>query len=247
MPSIKPTSFKKPVLADMTAGDVIAANHVQEAKRLRDEGDYKERDVMISFRSAPDGLIGTIDGISQQTGFHKSVVTKCLSLHLMSWYQSLPQVSALTDSYKKLQAQADGHPDIWRKMQSDSYEFVCPRGVGANSNKAYMRTIAFVIGYLDDISDALGVPTSKLFLAGLCWSVSTNIDGWMNETVARYLRPESEKMTKHIIERVSLFRYVGELLAVRRGLKTIEEVTEELSCFLVGDTQSPNNHNVRHG
>ena len=243
MPNLKPSTFVKPVLADLSAGEVIRANHTNEAKRSRDQGEYAERDVMISFRSAPDGLIGAIDGIARDTGLHKSVVTKCLSLHLMSWYQSLPQVAGLTTAYGKLRTLADGYPDAWRKMESDSYEFVCPRSTG-RSEKAYMRTIAYVLGYLDDISDPLGVPSSKLFLAGLCWSISTNQENWLNITVKKYLVPERDKMVRHIGERVSLFRYINELILVRNGSRDIKELTQELTELLSSDTQSPNTRNV---
>lgn len=246
-PSLRPSDFVNPALADMSVGDVIRDIHVREAKRSRDTGEYEERDVLISFRSAPDGLIGALDGIARQTGMHKSVVTKCLSAHLMSWYQCLPQVGALVSAYNALSSAADGYPDIWRKMSSDSYEFVCPRGIGTRSDKAYMRTIAFVLGYLGNLSDPLGVPVTKLFLAGMCWSITTNTENWLSATVDKYLIPERDKMLNHINERVSLFRYIEELILVRNGKKDINKTTKELMDSLGGVTQSPNTQYVLHG
>jgi hypothetical protein len=242
--SLSPVQFADPGIHELTAGDVIRLYHNQEAKRKRDEGDYKERDVLITFRTAPDGLLGCLDNVADITGMRKSVVTKCLSLHLMSWYQNLPQVKAITETCKALRAKADGHPDIWRKMESDSYEFVCTRGVGGD--KAYMRTVAYVLGYLGDISGPLGVPANKLFLAGLCWSIATNIENWSNVTVEKYLLPERDRMLDYINERVSLFRYVNEVLRVRSGEIKVEDISEDLKSML-GDELSPNHPKPDNG
>lgn len=245
--SLSPVQFVEPSIYEMTAGDVIRQYHIQEAKRKRDEGEYKERDVMVSFRTAPDGIIGAVDNVARRSGMRKSVITKCLSLHLMSWYQSLPQVAVLVDTYQTLQDNADGYPDIWRKMESDGYEFMCPRSTAGN-NKSYMRTIAYILGYLGDISDPLGVPASKLFLVGLCWSLSTNTERWADATVRKYLLPEAERMIDYINERVSLFRYIDELIKVRCGLRKVEDITSELKLSIgSGVPLSPNNHIVGHG
>lgn len=186
--------------------------HNQEAKRKRDDGEEGQRDVPLTFRSAPEGLLSAVHSISAMTGISKAIITRCLSHHVLSWYQSMPQVVELEGLHKTVYLSADGYPDISRLLERPSYEFHHP---AADIPRTSIRTVSFVMGYLDGVSVTLGVSVFRLFLSGLCWSVATNAEGWAGQYVRKYLDPEWKRMERHLRERVLLFRYIDELLKMR--------------------------------
>lgn len=220
---LNPSSFVEPSIIELTAGDVIRMYHTQEAKRKRVTDVYGESDVAVPFRSAPEGLLEALDEIADVSGMRRSVITKCLSHHIMAWYQYLPQVSLLSRLYKSVQVQSDGFPDIMRKVKRDDYEFVHPRAI--NPSVGLLRTVAYVIGYLGDISGILGIPSYKLFLTGLCWSLSTNTEGWAKDTVSRFLVPERDGVLSYLGERLLTLDYADKLARLRHGdAQTVEYI-----------------------
>ena len=229
--SIHPSSFVEPSITELTAGDVIRLYHKQESKRRRNDDEYGQSDVPISFRSVPEGLLEVLDEVSSSIGVRKSVITKCLSHHAMSWYQSLPQVSLLSTIYKSLHTRSDGFPDIIRKVKRDDYEFLHPRSAGprsAGASAGILRTVAFVLGYFGDIGDVLGIPAYKMFLTGLCWSVSTNTEGWSAEAVTKFLTPESENIRAYLGERLLILDYADKMVGLRQGDQRVVDYLKDM-------------------
>jgi hypothetical protein len=224
--SIRPDSFTEPSISELTAGDVIRMYHTQESKRKRNDDEYGQSDVPISFRSVPEGLLEVLDEISSSIGVRKSIVTKCLSHHAMSWYQSLPQVALLSRIYKSLHTRSDGFPDITRKVKRDDYEFVHPRSTGTNIG--VLRTVAFVLGYFGDIGNVLGIPAYKMFLTGLCWSVSTNTEGWSKNAVTKFLVPEGENIQAYLSERLLVLDYADKTVRLRQGDKQVIDYVKDM-------------------
>lgn len=214
MPSIKPKDFVKSSLADSTAGDVIRHLHSEESSRRRDSGEEDQRDVAISFRVAPEGLLSSINTISLLTGMNKAVITKCLSRHAMSWYQSLTQLPELERLYQPTYVLTDGHDDLSRLLSRPGYEFFKP---ASGLIKTSVRTVSFVLGYLDGVSGYSGVAVSQLLLSGLCWSISTNKEGWVTQSTQKHLAPEWKRLIRHLKERVLLFQYIDAVIALRKS------------------------------
>ena len=211
--SLSPLQFADPSIHELTAGDIIRMYHNQEAKRKRDDGEEGQRDVPLTFRSAPEGLLSALHSISATTGISKAIITRCLSHHILSWYQNMSQVAELERLHKIVYISADGYPDISRLLEHPSYEFY---HVAADIPRTSVRTVSFVMGYLDGISVVLGAPVFKLLLSGLCWSITTNSEGWAGQYVKKYLDPEWKRMVQHLRERVLLFQYIEELLKMRQ-------------------------------
>ena len=224
--SIHPSSFTEPSINELTAGDVIKMYQVQESKRKRGDENYEQSDVPIPFRSVPDGLLETLDEVVNTIGLRKPVITRCLSHHAMAWYQSLPQVSLLSQLYKTVHTRSDGFPDIIRRVQRDDYEFLHARPAGGSVG--VLRTVSFILGYFSDLSAMLGIPTYKLFLSGLCWSLATNTEGWAANTVSKFLRPESQNMLVYLGERLLVLDYADKLVRLRQGDADVLEYVKGL-------------------
>lgn len=212
--SILPSSFVDSSLSELTAGDVIRKLHIDEAKRRRNAEDFNQSDVAIRFRSVPDGLIESLDGVSASCGMSRPVVTKCLSHHAMSWYQGMPQVKMLSSLYKAFLDNSDGFTDIARRVKRDDYEFYKSVDFDAPSS---LRTAEFIASYFNELGKALGIPSYKLFLTGLCWSISTNVEGWTVNTVSKYLVPEVKNMQTYIGERILTLDYAEKVIKLRQG------------------------------
>lgn len=224
--SIHPSTFVDPSIADLTAGDVVRLYLPQESKRKRNAENYGESDVAISFRSVPEGLLEALEDVHSSSSFHKSIITKCLSHHIMAWYQSMPQVTLLSYLYKTVQLRSDGFPDVVRRMKRDDYEFVHP--ITYEHNTGTVRTVAFVLGYLEDVSAVLGVPVFKLFLSGLCWSISTNVEGWSKDNISKFLLPEARNIQVYLDERLLALDYANKLVKLRRGDIDVVEYVKNL-------------------
>jgi len=239
--SIRPEDFVTPNILDMSAGEVIRSLAGREAKRRRNADDYSESDVAITFRSAPEGLLEALGEISNVSGVRQSVITKCLSHHVMAWYQSLPQVSLLVKLYRSVQGKSDGFPDIIRKAQREDYEFAFPRSMGIGMGQ--LRTVSFVVGYLGDISSATGIPLYKLFLTGLCYSLSTNDDGWVKDTVSRFFIPERDGVLAYLREHILTLDYTNRLARLRRGdiemIQYVESLENENTEIQTRDCKAP--------
>ena len=225
--SLQPSSFTDPSIVDLTSGEIIRMYLSEETKRKRNADNHNDSDVAISFRTVPEGLLESLDDIHHSTGFSRSVVTKCLSHHVMAWYQSMPKVTLLTGLYKNVQLRSDGFPDVVRKMKRDDYEFVHPRAY--TTSVGVLRTIAFVTGYLDDIGAILGLRPYKLLLSGFCWSLSTNTEGWSQGTISKFLSPEADSIQVYLGERLLALDYANKLLKLRRGDKQVMEYVRNLS------------------
>ena len=223
---LNPSSFVDTDVTDLTAGEVILRYQGQEAKRRRNDDDYSQSDVPVPFRNAPDGLLEALDEVSSTIGIRKSIVTKCLSHHAMAWFQSMPRVAVLSQLYKTVHTQSDGYPDIIRRVKRDDYEFLHPRPVIKSVDS--LRTVAFILGYYGDLSDVLGIPAYKMFLAGLCWSLSTNVEGWATNTVAKFLLPESQNIKRYLGERLLSLDYADKLVRFRQGDEKMTEYVDGL-------------------
>ena len=224
--SIHPSTFADPSIVDLTAGDVVRMYLSQETKRKRDSDNPNELDVAVSFRSVPEGLLESLDDIHNSTGFSQSIVTRCLSHHVMAWYQSMPQIALLTHLYKTVCLRSDGFPDVVRKMKRDDYEFAHPRTFVTSVR--VLRTVSFVMGYLGEIGAVLGILPSKLLLSGLCWSLSTNVEGWSSATITKFLSPEADNLQVYLGERVLVLDHANKLLKLRRGDKQVMEYVRSL-------------------
>lgn len=225
--SIHPSTFADPSIVDLTSGEVVRMLLTQESKRKREGDNHSELDVPVSFRSVPEGLLEALSSIHNTTGFSQSLITRCLSHHVMAWYQSMPQVTLLTHLYKTVELRSDGFPDIVRKMARDDYEFNHPRTFVTSVR--ILRSVEFVMGYLGEIGAVLGIQPPKLLLSGLCWSLTTNVEGWSQDTISKFLSPEANNIQVYLGERILALDYVNKLLKLRGGDKQVAEYVRNLS------------------
>ena len=213
--SIHPSSFSDN-LADLPIEDVVARIKNEERVRRDNLDDMSQRSVPIRFRSRPASLEMCIDELRESLEVGGQVLTRCMCRQAEAWFRSLTQISVLTSVYRAVRRDSDGHIDIEEQLKrNNSFNFITTVPVGGSGMTSYSG-VAWVRDYLSDLSAPLGTPTYRLFLLGLCWSVSTNVSSVRGHAIQRYLRPEVDRFLQYLHERMLLLAYFGDVLRNRQ-------------------------------
>jgi len=185
-------------LLDMSMEEVVGRFLEREKRRHLDaKDDENQQEVVIGIRSAPSGLVAILESASYQMGVSRSILTRCLSYQVASWYDSLAPISDLTRLFYVAQQKAldNGYPELCRRIKSVPYEFKL-----LDTEHTSLRSIAWVRSKLYDLSLPVGVSMYHLFLIGLCRSIATTDSGFFTKTI-EILNGEVEYFLLHVKRR----------------------------------------------
>jgi len=211
--SIAPSSFTDS-LHNLSIEEVVARFGDEERKRKDNHDDIGQRAVPIRFRTRPIGLEMSIDELHENLGVGERVLTRCMSRHAESWLQSLPQIASVVELYREVRRKADGQEDIeeWLKRGSNFDLYGGGRRVTAGAGMSSYSSTGWIRDYISELSSPLGIDSYKLFLIGLCWSASTNTSGCRQESISKYLTPETKRFVLHIQKRELLLDCYNRIL-----------------------------------
>ena len=187
--SLKPSTAEDSDILELSTEEVVAKFLTQEKRRAKDAKDNdNEQEVVISFRSLPDGLATVVTLLAIDLGISRGLLTRCLSHRIVRWFDTILEAKQLSAHFYEIYRQAAdaGFMDLCAEAEAPSaYQFNNTKDRGNT-----FRSIMWVKGKLEVMSLPLGVPTNVLFSVGLCESLLTGSVG--QGIIRNRLLPEVE-------------------------------------------------------
>jgi len=183
--------------------DVVALFLEREKRRHKEaKDDENQAEVVIGCRQSPVGLYEVIDSMAHRLGITQSLLTRCLSHQVISWYDSIPGLQLLVTEYYDAHDKAIviGKPELCSRLSNSGYSFS-----KSSASPVYLKSITWVRSKLTSLSRPLSVPVGLLFLAGLCWSLSCSADE-SYRVVGSAFKSEADGLASYVEERFILVR-----------------------------------------
>jgi len=213
--SINPSSFRDDSLADMSLEGVVSRLKVEERMRRDINEDPRERPIAVHFRTRPAGLELSIDELHESLEVGAQILTRCMCRQAESWFNSLELVKTIVPVYRIIRNASDGHIDIEQQLKrGNNFNFITNIPVGNSGNTSY-SSVGWVRDFFSELADPLGVPSYRLFLLGLVWSVTTCTSGQRSKSIAQYLQPEVLRFKQHLQERLLQLQYFSNVMSIR--------------------------------
>jgi len=192
-------------LLDMSMEEIVAHFLEREKRRYQEaKDDENQQEVIISAKVTPMGLIAVLDSAAHDFHISRSLLTRCLSHQVASWYNSIPDLDSLTGIFYEAHKLAvdNGYPDLCSGLRNNSYQYT---SILADMPTSF-RSIAWVRNKLGSIATPLGLSATLLFHVGLCHSIASSDSGSYRGTIDKFLRREVDKLLAYTGER---FLYVN--------------------------------------
>ena len=198
--NLNPSSFAEDGgLLDLSMEEVVSLFLDKEKRRHKEaKEDENQQEVVIGTRVVPAGLVMSIDTACRRLDLSRSLLTRCLSHQIASWFESNARLKELTELFYIACEAADdlGYPDLYDGMRDVGYSF------GHTSPKLVsFRTISWVKSNLGILAQPLGLPVRTLFIVGLCHSLVTTDSGRYQGTIEKYITEEVSRFQTHVEER----------------------------------------------
>jgi len=196
--SIAPSSFSEDAgLLDMSMEDVVGLFLDREKKRYREtKDDENQQEVIISAKVIPMGLLAILESTAHKLAVSRSLLTKCLSHQVASWFDNLPHLKELADTYYSAYDSAIrvGRPDLCSRFRNDTgYSLLRP----STDTPTTFRSIRWVQSKLSMVSTPLGISTSTLFSIGLCWSATQSTNEDYKTIIDNMIRQETRNLERY--------------------------------------------------
>jgi len=217
----------------MSAEDLIREYSFKEASRDEHELQRSERELSLSVRSLPGGMMMALNQIKRSEKLPVSVITKCFSHGVAAWYSSLPDVQQIVSAYSEVSDLCCDHcyVDLQRDIDSSRYAPRVQAPIETISGVTTVKTIAWVVGLLSDLATPVGVTVPVLLNVGICRLIALNNRGWADGTINDLLEPEVNGFLWYIKERAVMLSCYREMALVRvqrdsggRGVKLFSRV-----------------------
>lgn len=169
----------------------IVANHKEAEFKRRMNAEPPEQAVIFEHvRETPQCLLVSLGSVASRLRVNRSVLTRCLSHQVVSWYRDCLGLEMLCSQYADLFEQVRQRVccmSLRRQMQQKgkfNFHNTEPASTSVSS-VAWVRTTLAVYG------DLLGARWSELLLSGLAWSLTTlEHKEWDEENVETFFKPE---------------------------------------------------------
>jgi len=184
-------------LLDLSLEEVVARFLGEEKQRYRkSRDDESEQEVAISAKVTPMGLVAVLNLASYNLHISRSMLTKCLSRQVSSWYDSIPDLVQLSSRFYEVYAVAvsGGRPDLCNGLRNKAYYYVN----ALTGNPTNFRSIAWVRNKLNEIAQPLGLSATLLFHIGLCRSLLTASNKLYCGTTDEFLRYEVDRFMDYL-------------------------------------------------
>lgn len=221
---------------DMSMEDVILSMMDKEKNRAKIARDNEmEQEVLISFREAPLGLLPSLKSVCINLNVSSSMLTRCLSHQIVAWYENMTDTRLVNVAYNiTLDTMVKSgytwlHKGLYREH---NYTHTHQEDI-----KSSIRSISWVRSKLSSMADPLGVPASRLFLVGLCQSLSNPINTTDLGASALRLREEVDNFRRFVsfrYESISASYRMLQIQAVRDGkvIPDLEDIIDDESSLI---------------
>jgi hypothetical protein len=174
----------------------------EKKRNTRSEPDG-QAEIFWPVRRAPSELLSSIKVVSNRLNVTRSVLTKCMSRHAISWYEQSASLSQLTADFNCIYAKIKqrGYPALRHQADNLSgFEFVQP----CDSLHISISTIAWVLSELRDIDEVARVGATDLLLLGFCWSLTTlDNQDWDRVSIETSFAPEVANWDEFLLDRIT--------------------------------------------
>lgn len=171
----------------------IVANGESLERKRRENMEPPENSVITEHvRLAPLSLMPSLASVASKLQVTRSILTRCLSPQIVSWYRDCLGLGLIADQYKELFEDVRKRPcclGIRRQMQNTGrFSFLNGEDVSTT-----ISSVAWVRATLSGYGVVLGARWSDLLLGGLAWSLTTmEHKEWDEANIEKLYQPEAE-------------------------------------------------------
>lgn len=200
---------------------VVEIYKTSEQNRSRRTEPDNEAEISRRVRMAPIELMSSLTVVATRLGISRSLLTKCLSHHVIDWYAYGLDIATLASEYAAIYSDIKLASYTTLRIQAENparFSFAHQPEETTTS----VATIAWVFAKMSEISELLGVDATNLLLIGFCWSLTTleNTD-WDANNIRRHFRPEVRNMEVLIQDRRIDVRSLRDKYNVRHKLGVV--------------------------